>query len=85
MTDDTGGRRAIASPCINVCVIDPGARICVGCYRTGDEIAGWTRYTDAQRAALMAALPARAARLGDRDARSSTARPSTGRRAPDRD
>ena len=78
MTDQTTPRPAIASPCVNTCVIHPGARICVGCYRTGDEIASWTRYTDAQRAELMAALPARAARLTDRDARPSARRRTAG-------
>ena len=78
MTDDTARRTAIASPCVNICVIHPGARICVGCYRTGDEIASWTRYTDDQRAALMAALPARAARLTDPEARPSARRRALG-------
>jgi len=72
MTDTTASRPAIASPCVNICVIHPGARICVGCYRTGDEIARWTRYTDAERAALMAVLPERAGRLTDVAARPST-------------
>ena len=74
MTDETARKPAIASPCVNTCVIHPGARICVGCYRTGDEIASWSRYTDAQRAALMEALPARAVRLTDREVRPSTRR-----------
>jgi predicted Fe-S protein YdhL (DUF1289 family) len=29
-----------ASPCINVCVLDGGG-FCIGCLRTGDEIARW--------------------------------------------
>lgn len=33
--------------------------LCVGCGRTLKEIGGWLRYTDAERAAIMAALPAR--------------------------
>jgi uncharacterized protein len=28
------------SPCINVCVLDAGG-YCLGCLRTGDEIARW--------------------------------------------
>lgn len=56
-------RAEIASPCVNICVIHPAARLCVGCNRTGDEIAAWSRYTDAERAAIMAALPGRATLL----------------------
>jgi len=51
--------RAIASPCVNVCRIDPATRRCQGCARTPDEIARWTALTDAERARIMAELPAR--------------------------
>jgi predicted Fe-S protein YdhL (DUF1289 family) len=32
----------VESPCIKVCVLD-GQSVCVGCGRTIDEIAGWSR------------------------------------------
>ncbi len=63
MSDEVWKRREIASPCIRLCLIHPEAKICTGCYRTGDEIAGWMRMTDDERAALMAELPSRADRL----------------------
>ncbi|MGF9691557.1 DUF1289 domain-containing protein [Rhizobium sp. 0TCS1.26] len=47
------------SPCILVCAIDDATGLCVGCGRTGGEIGAWTLYTDGERAAVMAALPAR--------------------------
>lgn len=47
------------SPCILVCSIDMNTGYCFGCGRTGDEIGAWTRYSDAERRAIMAALPAR--------------------------
>lgn len=47
------------SPCINVCVIEPASRLCTGCLRSIDEITNWSRMTDAGRAEVMAALPAR--------------------------
>lgn len=50
---------AIASPCIQVCAIDGQSGLCLGCHRTLAEIAGWTKLTDAERAATMAALPCR--------------------------
>jgi predicted Fe-S protein YdhL (DUF1289 family) len=36
---------------------------CVGCQRTLAEVAGWTRLSDAERAEIMAALPARRIRI----------------------
>lgn len=56
----------IASPCVKICVVHPEARICVGCHRTLDEIAAWTRMTDAERAAVMAELPGRIGLLRQR-------------------
>ena len=47
------------SPCIKVCVIDPGSRLCVGCARSLDEIAGWSSMSDADRQHIMAELPGR--------------------------
>ncbi len=52
--------RVIASPCINICDID-AAGLCTGCARTLDEIARWASESNAWRASVIAALPARRA------------------------
>jgi predicted Fe-S protein YdhL (DUF1289 family) len=49
----------IQTPCNKVCTIDPASRLCAGCGRSLDEIAGWTALTDAERARVMAQLPQR--------------------------
>jgi len=49
----------VASPCINVCRLDARSGLCVGCLRTLDEIAAWSRLDDAGRAAILDLLPAR--------------------------
>ncbi len=54
---------AMASPCVNVCALHPVSKLCVGCGRTGDEIAAWARLGDEGRAAVMAELPARMAAI----------------------
>ena len=54
-----GPPRSIATPCVQVCVVDGASSLCLGCYRTLSEIAGWSAMTDAERAAIMAALPER--------------------------
>jgi predicted Fe-S protein YdhL (DUF1289 family) len=53
-----------ASPCISVCTLDATGRICVGCYRTIDEIAVWGTLDDDEKRAVNAALPARRLAMG---------------------
>ena len=66
MTDEVWKRPEIESPCVRVCVVHPAERICVGCYRSVDEIAGWSRMSPEDRRRIMAELPARAPRLSQR-------------------
>ena len=39
----------VPSPCICVCTMDQATGLCIGCYRTLDEIAGWSGMDDAQK------------------------------------
>ncbi|WP_421792213.1 DUF1289 domain-containing protein [Hyphobacterium sp.] len=39
----------IWSPCKQICFVDPAAGLCVGCFRTLDELGQWTAYSDAER------------------------------------
>jgi hypothetical protein len=52
---------AIETPCIQVCVIDPRTGLCLGCGRSGAEIAAWLELTPLQRRAVMDKLPDRLA------------------------
>jgi uncharacterized protein len=49
----------LETPCVNVCLLDSESGLCVGCGRTGQEIANWTAMSPAERRAIMAELPAR--------------------------
>jgi len=40
------------SPCINVCRMDEATGWCAGCLRTLDEIALWSRLSDADKLAV---------------------------------
>lgn len=51
----------LANPCINICRMDLANRFCQGCSRTRLEIGSWPRMSDAERAQILAALPARRA------------------------
>ena len=64
--DEVWHRPEIESPCVKICLIHPEARICIGCNRTADEIAGWSRMTPEARRAVMADLPGRSALLARR-------------------
>lgn len=61
MQDDIWARDEPQSPCIKLCSIHPETRICVGCYRTIDEISAWSRLSVEARRDLLASLPERAA------------------------
>jgi uncharacterized protein len=52
-------KAAMESPCLKICVYEPGAGICLGCGRTLQEIAGWTSFGEEERRRIMEALPAR--------------------------
>lgn len=66
MKDDVWKRDEVESPCIKLCTVHPTERICVGCYRTIDEISQWSRMSPDQRRSVMAELPTRAPRLAKR-------------------
>ncbi len=47
------------SPCIGVCHLDASTGFCVGCARTGDEIARWRDASATEQRAILDALPER--------------------------
>lgn len=66
MKEDLWRRDEMESPCVQLCVIHPEARICAGCLRTLEEIATWSRMSPEDRRRIMADLPARAPLLRQR-------------------
>jgi uncharacterized protein len=59
----------IESPCVKLCVVDPGSGFCIGCGRTRGEIASWIGFTSEERRYVMAGLPDRMASLTTRKRR----------------
>jgi uncharacterized protein len=55
--------KPIATPCVQVCVVDGESGLCLGCHRTLNEVASWSKLTDDERVAIMAALPGRRSRI----------------------
>jgi predicted Fe-S protein YdhL (DUF1289 family) len=50
-----------STPCIKVCAVSGQTGLCIGCGRTLGEIAAWGELSEAERKAIMEALPTRLA------------------------
>ena len=50
-----------SSPCNGVCILDEDTGLCVGCLRTSEEIAGWEKFSDAEREEVMERISEREA------------------------
>lgn len=59
MSDDVWKRNEIESPCVNICLIHRETRLCVGCYRSVEEIGRWSSMQPEERKAIMAELKGR--------------------------
>ena len=68
----------VPSPCISICEISPRWGVCVGCYRTLDEIAVWSMLDAGEKRAVLAALPER------REAQQRALTPAHGKADADR-
>ncbi|HEX2561036.1 DUF1289 domain-containing protein [Phenylobacterium sp.] len=63
MSDRPAPPEPIRTPCVQVCAVDGESGLCLGCYRTLPEIAGWAKLSEADRESLMAELPSRRSRI----------------------
>jgi uncharacterized protein len=53
----------VASPCVGICKIEPSTGLCLGCLRTLEEIAGWSKASDGTKRAVVARIAERRGRL----------------------
>lgn len=53
--------KPIWSPCKKICLVDPGQSICVGCFRTMEELGRWTAMSHDERLAMKDELKEREA------------------------
>jgi predicted Fe-S protein YdhL (DUF1289 family) len=53
----------IPSPCISICRMNTGSGLCEGCFRTRDEIAGWSGATADGKRAIWTTIEQRMAAL----------------------
>ena len=54
---------ALPSPCISVCQLDKSFGLCLGCFRTGAEIAAWRSMSPAEQRDLLDTLRDRRATI----------------------
>ena len=57
MPDKSDNQNAgpVSSPCVYICALDDND-ICMGCYRSAEEITQWSRYSDAEKRAVLQAV-----------------------------
>jgi hypothetical protein len=46
--NDPQVEQRVASPCVYICALDDN-NICMGCYRSGEEITHWGRYSNDEK------------------------------------
>ncbi|UCH50264.1 MAG: DUF1289 domain-containing protein [Betaproteobacteria bacterium] len=49
----------VASPCVNICQLNPETGYCIGCMRTIDEIADWLEMTNEEKRQVLNQLEER--------------------------
>lgn len=57
MSENT--QNEIQSPCVGICTMDETTGLCLGCYRSLDEIKGWWDMNPQDQKKLLAALEER--------------------------
>ncbi len=53
----------VQSPCISVCSMSEHSGLCIGCFRTSDEIAGWSSAGDGGKRGIWKLIEQRMATL----------------------
>ncbi|HEU4350490.1 MAG TPA: DUF1289 domain-containing protein [Burkholderiales bacterium] len=56
-------KKALKTPCIKICRMDPVRGVCIGCCRTLDEIARWSGLSQEEQESVIAELPGRRRKL----------------------
>ena len=49
----------IQSPCINICKIDNGSGLCIGCCRNEYEVFNWINFSDTEKELILSKIKSR--------------------------
>ena len=55
----------IESPCVKICTLDESGELCMGCFRTIEEIGSWSQLADPARMRVLELATGRRRSLGD--------------------
>ena len=56
----------IHSPCIGICQLDVSMNVCVGCFRTRQEVAIWSDVSDDEKKEILARAKSRRSASNER-------------------
>lgn len=59
MSRQSTAGQPVQSPCTGICTLDAAGQLCVGCLRSGAEIAEWPTAGERRRRAILKAVRAR--------------------------
>jgi len=62
-------RVEVESPCISICILNEKTKLCEGCFRTREEIAGWATADAEERRQILENLKERQVAAGLRQRR----------------
>ena len=62
---DTNKMSEVKSPCVEICQLDMSSDICLGCFRTMDEIVGWVEMSDVEKRRVMTDVQKRREETGN--------------------
>jgi predicted Fe-S protein YdhL (DUF1289 family) len=57
---------AVPSPCLDICHFDRRSDMCVGCFRTTEEVRQWKKMSDHRRHQIIAERRRREAKLAQK-------------------
>ena len=53
----------VDSPCINICILDSDKDLCIGCYRTAEEISKWSFLSNFEKKEVLLRIKSRSTYL----------------------
>lgn len=68
----------IPSPCRYICQMNPVSKLCLGCFRTIDEIASWSQLGDAARSKILSNIDERRLEHDPQDLEPNISTPQNG-------
>lgn len=66
MTSNTVTKNKTVSPCVKLCIIHQETQLCLGCFRSLNEISSWKSYNEEEKQSILGKLNERETLLNNR-------------------